>query len=372
MPETKKRPPEKPGPSDLFHDFTTREFKKAAVWISMAGGAALLCLLIQPILLIIAGLVFASLLDDGTRLLGHVLKIGRGYRLAIVCICVAIFLAFTLYLAVYQLGGQLDALQSTLSTQFIHIRDWLVSNGLMSPHVSSSDIAQRLFGSFGEVSAFVGNALGAVSGGAMILVIGIFVAIEPHLYERGFAWMIPIAKRPDFYRIFNIANNNLRRLMAGRLLGMAIEGVGTWLLLLATGVPMATLLGLLTGLLAFLPNIGALISGLLICLVGFSQNVQTGLWAMGVYAIVQMIDGYLIVPIVARRSVNLPPALELGAQILLGALFGVMGLALADPLVAIAKVSLEEYSKIVTEREEHQQRNHVKQFMFNKENKNKD
>ncbi|AEI38296.1 MAG: AI-2E family transporter [Zymomonas mobilis subsp. pomaceae] len=369
MPETQKRPPEKSGPSDLFHDFTIREFKRAAVWISMAGGVALICLLIQPILLIIAGLVFASLLDDGTRLLGYFLKIGRGYRLAIVCVCVAIFLSFTVYLAVYQLGGQLDALQATLSTQFIRIRDWLVSNGLMSPNVSSTDIAQRLFGSFGEVSAFVGNALGAVSGGAMILVIGIFVAIEPQLYERGFAWMLPIAKRSDFYRIFNIANDNLRRLMAGRLLGMAIEGVGTWLLSLLAGVPMATLLGLLTGLLAFLPNIGALISGVLICLVGFSQGVQTGLWAMCVYAVVQMIDGYLIVPIVARRSVNLPPALELGAQILLGSLFGIMGLALADPLVAIAKVSLEEYSKIISEREEIQQKNHAKQFTFKPEKK---
>ena len=84
--------------------------------------------------------------------------------------------------------------------------------------------------------------------------------------------------------------------MLGRLVGMAVEGVGTWILLWVGGVPMAALLGILTGLLAFIPNIGAIISGVLLVLVGFSQSVETGLWALGVYFIVQTVDGYLIVP----------------------------------------------------------------------------
>ncbi len=95
--------------------------------------------------------------------------------------------------------------------------------------------------------------------------------------------------------------------MAGRLVGMAVEGVGTWLLLLVGGVPMAALLGLLTGLLAFLPNIGAIISGVLIILVGFSVSVDAGLWAIGVYFVVQIVDGYLIVPYVAKKTVDLAP-----------------------------------------------------------------
>ena len=94
----------------------------------------------------------------------------------------------------------------------------------------------------------------------------------------------------------------MRRLMAGRLLGMAVEGVGTWLLLMIGGVPMAALLGILTGLLAFLPNIGAIISGVLIVLAGFSVGVETGLWAIAVYFIVQIVDGYLIVPYVATQD----------------------------------------------------------------------
>ena len=111
------------------------------------------------------------------------------------------------------------------------------------------------------------------------------------------------------------------------------------------GVPMAGLLGILTGLLAFLPNIGAIISGVLIVLVGFSGGMDTGLYAVGVYLVVQIVDGYLIVPMVAKRAVDLAPALVLAAQILFGALFGIIGLFLADPIVAMIKVYLEERSK---------------------------
>jgi predicted PurR-regulated permease PerM len=125
---------------------------------------------------------------------------------------------------------------------------------------------------------------------------------------------------------------------------MAVEGVGTWLLLLVGGVPMAALLGLLTGILAFLPNIGAIISGALIILIGFSVNLETGLWAVAVYLIVQIVDGYLIVPYVAKKTVDLAPALVLGAQVIFGALFGILGLALADPLVAMMKAALDQKS----------------------------
>jgi predicted PurR-regulated permease PerM len=178
----------------------------------------------------------------------------------------------------------------------------------------------------------------------MILVIGIFIAAEPRLYQRGVAWMLPSDSRDRFFRTAERMGFVMRRLMAGRLIGMAVEGVGTWLLLWVGGVPMAALLGILTGLLAFLPNIGAIISGVLIVLAGFSVDVNHGLWAVAVYFIVQTVDGYLIVPYVAKMTVDLAPALVLGAQLLAGALFGLMGLMLADPMVAMIKTGLEQKS----------------------------
>ena len=58
----------------------------------------------------------------------------------------------------------------------------------------------------------------------MIIVIGIFIAIEPRLYDRGIAWMLPIASRDRFYRIAEQVGFTLRRLMAGRLVGMVVRG----------------------------------------------------------------------------------------------------------------------------------------------------
>jgi predicted PurR-regulated permease PerM len=108
---------------------------------------------------------------------------------------------------------------------------------------------------------------------------------------------------------------------------------------------MAALLGLLTGLLAFIPNIGALISGVLMVAVGFSAGSEQGFYAIAIYFIVQNVDGYLIMPYVARKTVDLAPALVLGAQLIFGALFGILGLFLADPIVAAIKTTLQEMSR---------------------------
>jgi predicted PurR-regulated permease PerM len=339
------RPAEAPGPSDFRDPLTERELHKAVVWISVAVGVVLLALLAQPLLLIFGGIVFAAMLDGGTRLLGRVLPIGRGKRLGIVCVGVLLFLIGTVYLAGSQLAGQAEALQIVVTAQLNRLLGWVHQIGLVPAGSGGiNEIGKQLMGSLGKVTAFVGSALGAVSSLAMIVVIGVFVAIEPRLYERGVAWMLPIDKRADFYVTAEKMGRTLRLLMAGRLLGMAVEGVFTGIFAGIVGIPMAALIGVLTGLLAFLPNIGAIVSGVLLILVGFSAGFDTGIWAVVIYATVQTIDGYLIVPMVAKRSVDLAPALVLGAQLLFGAIFGVLGLALADPMVAMIKVLLERRS----------------------------
>jgi len=339
---------EEPGPSDFQDPMVTRELRRAAAWIGLAVAIALLWMLAQPILLILGGMVIATMLDGGTRLLGRVLPIARGLRLLIVCLAVIAFLGWTFYFAGSSIGAQFDTLRTVVQTQVERIFAWAQAMKLIGPG-TANEIGRQLMGSVGQLTSAVGSALGAISSLAMILVIGVFIAIEPRLYERGFAWMLPMDRRASFYHTSERMAFTLRRLMAGRLTGMAVEGVGTWLLLMLGGVPMAALLGILTGVLAFLPNIGAIISGVLLVLVGFSAGVETGLWAAGVYFIVQTVDGYLIVPTVNRRSVDLAPALVLGAQLLMGALFGILGLALADTVVAMVKVALEERSENAAE-----------------------
>lgn len=340
---------EQPGPSELRSPLVQHEIKRAGVWIAMAVAVALLALLAQPIMLILGALVLATMMDGGTRLLGRILPVGRGWRLTIVLLSILLFLAYTFYLTGASLAAQAQAMRTIIETQATRIGGWMQQLGVTTTPNDFKSLATQAFNSIGRVTAAVGTVMGAVTSGVMMLVLAIFIAVEPRLYERGVAWMLPMSTRLSFYNVVDRMGWTLRRLMFGRLIGMAVEGVGTWLLLLAGGVPMAGLLGILTGLFAFLPNIGSIISGVLIVLVGFSAGVDAGIYAFFVYLVVQIVDGYLIVPMVAKRATDLAPALVLAAQILFGALFGIMGLFLADPIVAMIKVYLEERSKAISD-----------------------
>ncbi|MCP1471845.1 putative PurR-regulated permease PerM [Sphingobium sp. OAS761] len=341
---------EEPGPSELRSPLVQNELKRAGVWVALAVAVALVALLAQPIMLVVGAMVLATMMDGGARLLGRIVPIGRGWRLALVLIGAVCFLAWTFYLTGSSLAQQAQAMRTIVEAQVNRIGGWMQQLGITTTPEDLKSLASQAMSSMGRVTAAVGTAVGAITSMVMMLVLGIFVAMEPKLYERGVAWMLPMDKRGHFYAIADRMGWTLRRLMFGRLIGMAVEGVGTWLLLWAGGVPMAGLLGILTGLLAFLPNIGAIVSGVLIILVGFSGGSDTGLYALVVYLAVQIVDGYLVVPMVAKRAVDLAPALVLAAQILFGALFGILGLFLADPIVAMIKVYLEERSKALEER----------------------
>lgn len=340
---------EEPGPSELRSPLVQHEIKRAGVWIGMAVAVALLVLLSQPLMLILGALVLTTMMDGGTRLLGRILPIGRGWRLTIVLLSAIFFLAYTFYLTGSSLAAQAQAMRTIVEAQVARIGGWMQQLGVTTTPDDFKSLATQAFSSIGRVTAAVGTVMGAITSGVMMLVLAIFIAVDPRLYERGVAWMLPMGSRVGFYNVIDKMGWTLRRLMFGRLIGMAVEGVGTWLLLLAGGVPMAGLLGILTGLFAFLPNIGSIISGVLIVLVGFSAGFDAGLYAFGVYLVVQIVDGYLIVPMVAKRATDLAPALVLAAQILFGALFGIMGLFLADPIVAMIKAYLEERSKAIND-----------------------
>ena len=348
--KTPAPPPELPGPqpqlgpADITDPELRGEAKRAFVWIGMAALAVLFVFMAQPLLVIFGGLVFAAMIDGGARLLGRVLPIGRGWRVTIVLLATVAFLVWTFYFTGSQIASQAAALPKTVESQAYRVLQWLAQHGVVIDVNDFRGLAEKALGGVGQVTRAVGGFLGALSTLFLIAVLGIYVAVEPQLYQRGVAWMLPTRERAQFHGTAALMGKSLRRLMAGRLLGMAVEGVGTWLMLAVYGVPMAALLGLLTGLLAFLPNIGAPISGLLMVLVGFSGGTEMGIYCIIVYVVVQTVDGNIIVPMVAKKTVDLAPALVLGAQLVMGALFGILGLALADPLVAMIKIALERHS----------------------------
>jgi predicted PurR-regulated permease PerM len=256
--------------------------------------------------------------------------------------------AFLIWTSIYagsQIAVQAAQLPEIIQAQVMRGLAWLQSHGAAIDVSSIQGLVERLLSSVGQLTSAVGGLLGGFTTAFLIAVLGIYFAAEPQLYRRGVAWLLPASERGQFEETAQAMGFTLRRLLAGRLVGMFVEGIGTWLLLAIYGVPMAGLLGLLTGLLAFLPNIGAPISGVLMVLVGFSGGTDMGIYCIIVYVVVQTVDGNLIVPMIAKRTADLAPALVMGMQLIMGALFGILGLALADPLLAMIKVALEHRSR---------------------------
>ena len=333
---------ERPGPAEFRDPLVRREMAKAAVWFGI--GLAILGVIVlgQPLLLIIGGAIFAVFLDGGARLLGRYLPIPRGWRLLLVLLLGFGFLGWVFWFAGTTIAAQFEALRAVVTAQFDRLVSFASSLGLVD--AQPTNWRSQLLGGVGRLTSAVGSVIGAVASVIAMIVIGIFLASEPRLYDRGIAWMLPLRHRAGFYRIAEHVGFTLRRLLFGRLIAMVFEGVFAWFLLTIGGVPMAGLLGLVTGVLAFIPNIGAITSGVLMIAVGFSASYGQGIWCIVVYFLVHNVDAYVVVPYVARRTVDLAPAVLLAMQLLMAALFGILGVLFADPILATLKVILVDLS----------------------------
>ena len=334
---------ERPGPAEFRDPLVRREMQKAAVWFGMALAIIAVITLGQPLLLIVGGAIFAVFLDGGVRLLGRFLPVPRGWRLLLVLVLGFGFLAWVFWFAGTTIAAQFEALRDVVTAQFDRLMNFAGSLGLVDGN--TNNWRGQLLGGVGRLTSAVGSVIGGVASVIAMIVIGIFLASEPRLYDRGIAWMLPLRNRAGFYRIAAHVGFTLRRLLFGRLIAMVFEGVFTWFMLTIGGVPMAGLLGLVTGVLAFIPNIGAITSGILMIAVGFSASYGHGIWCIIVYFLVHNIDAYVVVPYVARRTVDLAPAVLLAMQLLMAALFGILGVLFADPILATIKVVLVDLSR---------------------------
>jgi len=327
------------------------EARRAFMWVCVVGGAVLAVFMANSLLVIFGGMVFAAMIDGGARLVGRVLKIGRGWRIAITLLFGVLFVVGSIYYAGTTIAREAAAFPGIVEKQLHEWARYAQARGVDVDIGSLQSFGSQIASGVGTVTRALSGLVGGLASLVLMGFLGIYIALEPRLYERGIAWMLPAPQREEFYITTSLMARKLRHLLAGRLFGMLFEGVFTWAMLAGyalvndgQAVPMAVLLGLITGSLAFIPNVGAPISGALMVLVGFSGGTDMGLYTIFVYFFVQTLDGNVVVPLIARKTVDLAPALVLGAQLVMGVMFGILGLALADPLVAMTKVALERRS----------------------------
>jgi predicted PurR-regulated permease PerM len=138
--------------------------------------------------------------------------------------------------------------------------------------------------------------------------------------------------------VLNESGSTLQSWLVAKLFEMLLIGglttLGLWLL----GIELALVLGLIAGLLSFIPNIGPVLSVIPAVLLASLEGTRTMLYVVGLYTIVQALESYVFTPWMQQRIVSVPPALTISMQLLFGLLAGTLGLLLATPLVAVGMV----------------------------------
>jgi predicted PurR-regulated permease PerM len=172
----------------------------------------------------------------------------------------------------------------------------------------------------------------------LLVVLAAFLVYRPSLYERGIRAMLPRSFEEDFDELWERLGHGLRGWVGGTIVAMVLMGTVTAVGLFACGIEGWALLGLLTFFGTFVPYVGAVSSSVPGLLVGLSQSPNHFFMALGVYVGVHVIEGYLVQPLVMRRAVEANPALQLFFQALMGALFGLLGLIVATPLLTVLQI----------------------------------
>jgi predicted PurR-regulated permease PerM len=201
---------------------------------------------------------------------------------------------------------------------------------------------QQASGALSGLARFANLTFGAVANVILIVFLALYLAADPKPYARGLVHLIPRAVRPRFAIALDASGVALRRWLLGQLVAMlvvgVVTGVGLWLL----DVPLALSLGLIAGVLEFIPFVGPILSAIPAVLVAFTHEPMTPVYVALLYLGVQQIEGSVLMPLIQRWAVSLPPALGLIGVVVFGVLFGVLGVLFATPLMVVVMVLVQK------------------------------
>lgn len=315
----------------------------ASVVLGLVVALLGLWLSIQILLLTFAGVLVAVMLSgmaDGLRVVAPIPK-----RAALVVVLVVI-IAVT--------GGVLLASKQGLEEQFTQLIEQLpVSVDKLLGEVSRTRLGKLVFGNKPDLQSMVpqgGDLVGGLAGAAssfleglvavsVVVFVGIYLAFSPTTYLRGVAWMMPASWRPRLSEVLGAVGYTLKWWLLAQAFDMVVVGLSTWLGLWWIGVPQPAILGLIAGLLNFIPNFGPLLAGVPAVLLALgTDDPYLALWVIGLFTVLQSIEGYLLMPFIQSKAVDMPEAMTILAQVLIGGLTGGLGLALAAPLAAAGLV----------------------------------
>lgn len=325
----------------------SKEFKqkfKYALTLSLFTLSMIAIFVIAPdvFLLVFAGLL-VSIFLIGLRDLGvKYLKLSNNISLGLVILLLVAITVITSARVAPNIAEQFDELTKeipkTLTTlqKKIEKYSWgqnLLKNVEPEKIMKSSELPVKGFGgALSGVFEFFGNIV-------VILFIGLYGAADPKLYKNGFLKLIPPANRKRMEEVLDENFETLKWWLVGQFFSMTVIGISTTIGLMMLDVPLAFILGVIAALFTFIPNIGPIAAAVPAILLSLTIDPKVALYVVILYLGTQTVESYFLTPLVQQKTIDLPPVLILATQILFGMTLGILGLAVAAPLTAVAIVA---------------------------------
>jgi predicted PurR-regulated permease PerM len=199
----------------------------------------------------------------------------------------------------------------------------------------SEGVINQLRGALLSLGGFARSAIGAVADFIVVLIAGVYLAVEPRIYRDGALLLLPEKARPEVREAMNEAGRALKLWLLGTVFSMLVVGVLTGIGASVLGLPAPIALGLIAGLAQFVPIVGPISSIFPGASVAIGMGLQTFIWTLVVYIGIQQFEANLLTPMVQRRTVKLPPALTLFAVLAMALVFGPLGVVFATPLTVV-------------------------------------
>ncbi|MBZ8140751.1 hypothetical protein CLD22_12670 [Rubrivivax gelatinosus] len=309
--------------------------------VCIATVVATIWLLSDLLVLVFAAIVLAVALRSTADLLHRRLHVPQRWSVLAAITMVLLVLAAVGWVAGEALVSQFSTLRSRLEAVPAIVRAWLDSHPVGQQVL---DLWNDAVGEGLPVSRVMGVArlsMTAIGNLALILIVAVYLAASPQLYRDGLVRLAPLPWRPRVLDALARSASGLRGWLKGQAVSMVFVGLGTGLGLALLGVPLAMTVGLLSGLLAFIPFFGAIAAGVLAVMVAFIDSPQTAAYVALICLAVQQIEGNLLMPFVQRHIVSLPPVLGIVAAVVFGVLFGIVGVFFATPLMVVVMILVE-------------------------------
>lgn len=248
-----------------------------------------------------------------------------------------------------QVAALIETLPQTIENAKAQLKDYAIGSEIINK-ASSADTMKKAQGFAGK---FFSSTFGVFGDVYVILFIGIFLTVAPQKYIIGVIQLVPKKGQKKARAVSNKLGEQLRKWLKGKLFSMFVVFVLTAIGLAIIGVPLWLVLALLAGLISFIPNFGPLIALIPAVLVGLMQSPATAALVVGLYVLIQFVESNFITTFVQQKLIDMPPALLITAQLIMGALTGGWGLVLATPLMVIVIVLVQQL--YLNERENRQE-----------------